>query len=72
MPIRRTFRRKAKNGLVKADGGLWEVKKDGEPYNGKVVLKINIADPVAYKELSPCHAEFLELSFLKTLHETNL
>ena len=72
MPIRRTFRRKAKNGLVKADGGLWEVKKEGKPYSGKVVLKINVAIPVAFKELSPCHAEFLELSFLKTLHETNL
>lgn len=72
MPIRRTFRRKAKDGLVKADGGLWKVSKEGKPYNGQVVLKINITNPVAYKELSPCHAEFLELSFLKTLHETNL
>lgn len=49
MPIRRTFRRKAKNGLVKADGGLWEVKKDGEPCSGKVVSKINVANLVAFK-----------------------
>ena len=72
MAIKRTFRRKAKNGYVKADGQLWDVTEDGQPYTGDVVLRINCASPDAYREESPVKAVFLTLECKGTLHETNI
>ena len=72
MAIRRTFRCKAKEGRVKADGRLWNISKDGAPYSGEVVLRINVVNPSAYYEVSQNKFVFLDLEFVKRLHETGI
>jgi hypothetical protein len=46
--IRRTFRRVAKNGLVRCDEREWKVLDgNGDPVTGPVVMFINRAHPYA-------------------------
>lgn len=70
--MRRTFRRTAKNGIVKADGRLWSVHKNGELYSGPIVLRLNCANEIAYEPVSRVKAIFLTLTFIKRVHETGV
>lgn len=66
------YRRKAKGGLVKADGQLFLIKRNGLNYTGPLTLNINNSKPVAYIELSKIKAEFLQIEFIEKLKETKL
>jgi hypothetical protein len=47
-PIKRTFHRVARDGRVKCDNRLWEVRdQDGELYSGPVIMRVNINNPHA-------------------------
>lgn len=53
-PVKRTFHRMAKAGIAVADGRRWAVAQQGMPYNGYVVLTINVAKPEAAIECNRC------------------
>lgn len=47
-PIKRTFHRRAINGVVRCDNRVWVVSANGIPFNGDVTMYINAFAPAAW------------------------